>query len=106
MKRTFTVGKDKGTLAWFDSQFKMKRRLVRQSLRKYHRSNGTDARDQGIAYTEQRQQHKRSLKETKSEDKNQISKIREDSGKDHRKFWSKVNSVTSRGSMHNENCYF
>ena len=59
MQRTFTVGKDKGTLAWFDSQCKTQRRLVRQSLRKYHRSNGIDARDQGIAYTEQRQQHKR-----------------------------------------------
>ena len=45
MQRTVTVGEDKG-IPWFDGECKNKRRLVRQCLRRYHKSNRTDARDQ------------------------------------------------------------
>ena len=40
IQRTVTVGKDKGS-PWFDGECKNKRRLVRQCLRRYHKSNGT-----------------------------------------------------------------
>ena len=39
------------------------------------------------------------LKEKKAEHKNQIIKIIQDSGKDHRKFWSTIKSVISKGSV-------
>ena len=98
MQRTVTVGKDKGS-PWFDGECKNKRRLVRQCLRRYHKSNGTDARNLRIAYTKQRQEYKRFLKEKKAEHKNQIIKILEDSGKDPRKLWSTIKSVISKGSV-------
>ena len=98
MQRTVTVSKDKGS-PWFDGECKNKRRLVRQCLRSYHKSNGTDARDQRIAYTHKRQEYKRFWKEKKAEHKNQIIKILEDSGKDPRKFWSTIKSVISKGSV-------
>ena len=98
MQKTVTVGKNKGS-PWFDGECKNKRRLVRQCLRRYQKSNGTDARNLRIAYTKQRQEYKRFLKEKKAEHKNQIIKILEDSGKDPRKFWSTIKSVISKGSV-------
>ena len=69
MQKTVVVGGNRHS-PWFDCECREKRRLDRQSLRKYSKSNNVDeAPDLRADYTKERKQHKHLLREKKYEHK-------------------------------------
>ena len=76
MQRTVVVGNDKNN-PWFDHECRVKRRLLRQTLRKYNKAfNTVETADLRKKYSEQRKKYKNTLKEKKSEHKKLILKTR------------------------------
>ena len=66
MLRTVVAGNVKDNL-WFDHECRVKRRLLRQTLRKYNKAcNTVEAADLRKEYQEQRKKKKNTLKEKKS----------------------------------------
>ena len=69
MQRNVVVGNDKNN-PWFDHECRVKRRLLRQTLRNYNKAcNTIETADLRKKYSEQRKKYKNTLKEKKSEHK-------------------------------------
>ena len=69
MQRTVVVGNDQNN-PWFDYERRVKRCLLRQTLRKYNKvCNTIETADLRKKYSEQRKKYKNTLKEKKSEHK-------------------------------------